>query len=240
MQHLNPWFGNCSQGDRPLAALLPVLLCLFSFTLPASACPPPSSQSNLPPSSRSSIPPTLRNIQILPGERIGPVTKTTTYAELERSIGKQFLSNRTISGPEGIGQFAATRVVLRQNQSFTIVWADNTRTKPLHVRDLGTAWKTPEGVGIGTNLNQLRQLAGEFRITGLGWDYGGLVLLENTRLAHYAGKILLTVDAAPNTPQQFHSDYRAVAGDSTFSSANPHWQPLNVRVTQMTVVLNQP
>ncbi len=243
MRHLNLYCLHCGdtpQSNRPLAAFLPVLLCLFSFTPPALALHPSSSQGRLPPSSLSSVPPTLRNTQIIPGERIGPVTKTTTYTELERSIGKQFLNNRTISGPEGIEQLAATRVTLRQNQSFTIVWADNTRTRPLHVRDLGTAWKTSEGIGVGTNFNQLRQLAGEFRVTGLGWDYGGLVLLENTRLAHYVGKILLTVDAAPNSPQRFQSDYRAVSGDSIFSSTNPHWQPLNMRVTQMTVVLSRP
>ncbi len=212
--------------------ILPALLNITGIILPpVDACPPPPRVS--------AVPPTLSNTQIIPGERIGPVTAATTYQDLERIIGKRFLSNRTISGPEGIGQFATTRVTLRQNQSFTVVWADSTRTKPLHVRDLGTAWKTPEGIGVGTSFNELRQKAGEFQVSGLGWDYGGFVLLENTRLAHYGGTVLLTVDAAPNAAQKFPADYRAIAGDSTFPSTNPHWQKLGMRVTQVTVVLNR-
>jgi len=59
--------------------------------------------------------------------------------------------------------FAATQLNLNQGRSLLIVWSDNTRTKPLDVRDLGSAWKTREGIGVGTPLSELRKKLGNFK-----------------------------------------------------------------------------
>ncbi|MBE9206477.1 hypothetical protein IQ244_08105 [Nostoc sp. LEGE 06077] len=180
----------------------------------------------------------LKDTLIVPGERVGPITPTTSKKDLVKLFGTSWLVDKTISGAEGIGSFAATQLNLGRERSLLIVWSDKTRTKPLDVRNLGTAWKTREGIGISTPWSELRQKLGNFKLYGLGWDYSGTILLDSSRLSRYQGKLILQVDAAPNADQKYPNHYRAVLGDSTFSSSNPHWKPLRMRVSQMIVVLN--
>ncbi|WP_341525411.1 hypothetical protein WKK05_22820 [Nostoc sp. UHCC 0302] len=175
---------------------------------------------------------------IIPGERVGPITRNTGKQDLVKLFGASRLVDKTISGAEGIGSFAATQVNLNQGRSLLVVWTDKTRTKPLDVRNLGSAWKTREGIGIGTPLSELRQKLGNFKLFGLAWDYGGTILLETSRLSRYQGKLILRVNAAPNAAEKYPNDYRAVSGDSTFSSSNPHWKPLGIRLAEVIVVLN--
>src|SRR6478672_3143560 len=191
---------------------------------------------NNPSAIAQSIP--LQNTVVVPGKRVGPITRNTTRQNLVKLFGELRLKDSTISGPEGIGTFAITRVNLGTQRSFTVVWSDATRTKLLDVRDLGSAWKTPEGIGVGTSLATLRQKLGAFKIFGLGWDYGGTVVLAGTRLSAYQGKLLLRVDAAPNAATQFPNDYQAVSGDRELAASNAHWRRLGIKVQEMIVVLN--
>ncbi len=180
----------------------------------------------------------LKDTLVIPGQRVGQVTSKTTMSDLVKLFGKSSLSDQTISGPEGQGFYAATQVNQSRDRSFMVVWSDDTRTKLLDVRNLGTAWKTPEGIGVGTPLSELQQKLGEFKLYGLGWDYSGTILLESSRLSRYQGKLILQVDTAPNAYKKFPNDYKAVSGDGTFSSTDPHWKPLGVRLGSMVVVLN--
>lgn len=180
----------------------------------------------------------LKDTLIVPGERVGPIIRTTTKQDLVKLFGVSRLVDKTISGAEGIGSFAATQLNLNQGRSLLVVWSDNTRTKPLDVRNLGSAWKTREGIGMGTPLSELRKKLGDFKLYGLAWDYGGTILLDSSRLSSYQGKLILRVDAAANAAQKYPNDYQAVSGDSTFSSSNPHWKPLRIRLAEIIVVLN--
>lgn len=181
----------------------------------------------------------LKDTLIMPGERVGPVTKNTSRQDLVKLFGAATLQDRTISGPEGIGTFSATRVNLGSQRSFTVVWTDAKRTKAATIRDLGSAWKTPQGIGIGTSFAELRKQLGEFKLYGLAWDYSGTILLENTKLANYKGKLNLQVGPTPDAAKKYPRQYQAVMGDATFSSSNPNWQPLEIRVQQMIVYLDQ-
>ncbi|AFZ15462.1 hypothetical protein Cri9333_4683 [Crinalium epipsammum PCC 9333] len=175
---------------------------------------------------------------IIPGSRVGAVTSKTTRKDLVKLFGASRLKDGSIYGAEGIGKFSVTRVNLGAEKSFTVVWSNNAKTKPVSVTDLGTAWKTPEGIGVGTSLTQLRQKLGEFKLFGLGWDYSGTVLLEKTKLSRYHRKLMIQVEAAPNAANKFPKDYRVVSGDHELYSNNPHWKPLGIRVGEISVVLN--
>ncbi|MEH1949987.1 MAG: hypothetical protein V7K77_23995 [Nostoc sp.] len=180
----------------------------------------------------------LTDTLIVPGERVGPITRKTTKRDLVKLFGASHLIDKTISGAEGIGSFAATQVNLNQGRSLLVVWSDNTRTKPLDVRNLGSAWRTREGIGVGTPLSELRKKLGNFKLYGLEWDYGGTILLDSSKLSRYQGKLILRVDTAPNASEKFPNDYQSVSGDGTFSSTNPHWKPLGIRLAEIIVVLN--
>lgn len=183
--------------------------------------------------------PTLADNLIIPGERVGQVTSKTTRRDLVKIFGRSRLVDKTISGAEGIGSFAATQVNLHRGRSFLVVWSDKTRTKPLNVQNLGTAWKTSEGIGVGTPWSELRNKLGDFKLFGLGWDYGGTILLESSKLSRYQGKLVLRVDANTKAAEKYPNDYQAVAGDGTFSATNPHWQRLGMKLAQVIVVLNE-
>ncbi|MFB2937386.1 hypothetical protein ACE1B6_19235 [Aerosakkonemataceae cyanobacterium BLCC-F154] len=181
----------------------------------------------------------LKDTLVIPGERVGPITKNTTRQELTKLFGASRLQDKKIFGPEGIGQFPATRVNLGKERSFTIVWADEKRIKPATIRDFGSAWKTPEGIGVGTSLEELTKKIGEFKLYGLAWDYSGTIVLENTKLSDYQGKLILQVAPTPDAAEKHPRQYQAVMGDRTFSSSNPNWQPLEIKVQQMIVYLDR-
>ncbi|MBG1243417.1 hypothetical protein [Nostoc sp. NZL] len=208
-------------------------LLLTNSATPVVALP---QKTNQPPTDARSQP--LKDTLIIPGERVGPITRTTTRQDLVKLFGASHLVDKTISGPEGIGSFAATQVNLNQGRTLLVVWSNNTRTKPLDVRNLGSAWKTREGIGVGTPLSELRKKLGDFKLYGLAWDYGGTILLDSSRLSSYQGKLILRVDTAANAYEKFPNDYQAVSGDTTFSSSNPHWKPLGIRLAEIIVVLN--
>ncbi|UBF24606.1 hypothetical protein K9N68_23425 [Kovacikia minuta CCNUW1] len=220
---------SCSKVD------LEVFQVTSSPTQPASPAVPSVQQIN----DRSlvqTIP--LSETLVIPGERVGPVTRNTSREELSKMFGTARLHDRTLSDPEGMDTYPATTVDLGSKQSFTVIWKDATQTRPAYVRDLGSDWQTPEGISIGTSFADLRKQLGEFQLYGLDWDYGGSVTLLGTKLSQYYGKLTLQVKADPNAAKKFPKDYRAVIGDRRFSSTNPHWKRLGMHIAEITVVLN--
>jgi hypothetical protein len=45
-----------------------------------------------------------------------------------------------------------------------------------------------------------------------------------------------SLESAPNAAQKYPNDYRAVSGDRTFSSSNPHWKSLGIKLAEIIVV----
>lgn len=173
---------------------------------------------------------------VIPGERVGPVTRNTTRQNLAQWFGKSRLTDQSVNIGEGSTQ-PGTRVDLGPERSFTVIWSDTTRTKPVEVRNLGSAWQTPQGIRVGTPLNQLQQKLGTFQFFGFAWDYGGTVVLEGTKLSRYQKTLVLRLATAPNAPQRAPNDYQAVVGDRKFSSTNPRLKSLGVKVGEMIVRL---
>jgi hypothetical protein len=178
------------------------------------------------------IPDTL----VIPGERVGPITRNTTRQDLAKLFAKELLSDR----PVGIGEGATvpgTFVDLGPARSFSVVWADNTRTKAVEVRNLGSDWRTPQGISVSTPLSQLQQKLGKFQFYGFGWDYSGTVLLEGTKLSQYQKTLILRLRTAPAAAKKSPKDYQAVLGDGKFSSNNPKLSSLGITVGEMIVRL---
>jgi hypothetical protein len=131
-----------------------------------------------------------------------------------------------------------TRVDLGPEQSFSVVWVDDTQTRPWLVKDFGSAWRTPEGIGLGITFAELQAVLGPFSFYGFGWDYGGTVVLADTTLAGDDGLLIIRLqpdidgNTAPSGPLQ------AVMGDRTFSSETVNLTNLGVTVGEMIVYLN--
>ncbi len=199
-----------------------------NYSADVSSAPAPTSEGRKPD--------TVLDTRVIPGERVGPVTRNTTRKDLAKRFGETRLSDRQVNIGEGFTELG-TRVDLGSERSFTVIWSDTTRTKPVAVRNLGSAWRTLQGIGVGTPLNQLQQKLGRFQFYGFAWDYGGTVLLEGTKMSQYKEKLILRLTTAPNAAEKLPNDYRAVSGDGKFSSTNPHLKSLGVTVGEMIVQL---
>lgn len=173
---------------------------------------------------------------VVPGVRVGSVTGNTTRQDLVKRFGAARLNDQLVSIGEGFTE-PGTRVDLGLKRSFTVVWTDASRTKPKEIRNLGSDWRTSQGIGVGTPLAQLQQKLGTFKLYGFAWDYGGTVVLEGTKLAKYKDVLILRLRTAPNAAQRAPNDYQAVTGDGLFSSTNPHLSPLKPVVGEMIVRL---
>ena len=113
--------------------------------------------------------PLLTDTIVIPGERIGPLTRTTIREDLALLFGEELLSDEPIGIGEGETE-PGTVVNLGPEQSFSVIWEDSGRTRPAEKRNLGPAWQTPEGIGVGVSFNELKRILGSFRLFGFEWD----------------------------------------------------------------------
>ncbi|MEO1559160.1 MAG: hypothetical protein AAFS12_05825 [Cyanobacteria bacterium J06632_19] len=177
----------------------------------------------------------LNNTVIIPGKRFGEVNSKTTRADLVKMFGESKVKDDVILEDEGTLSVPVTKVNLGDNKNFTVAWEEDTREKLLYVRDFGSAWKTPEGIGVGTSFKELQQKLGDFKLTGLGWNYGGFINLQTTKLSEYQGQISIRVAPEQEAIGKHTKEHEAVLGDRELSSTNPNWEPLNMKVSEMTV-----
>ena len=158
------------------------------FVTVIAGCSPGNLGQNFSPfnflQSKSDI---LNNTLIVPGKSVGAVTAKTTRADLVKIFGESKLKDDVVLEDEGTISVPVTKVNLGGEKYFTVAWEEDTRETLLYVRDFGSAWKTPEGIGIGTSLQELQKKLGDFKLTGLGWNYGGFINLETTTLSARSG-----------------------------------------------------
>jgi hypothetical protein len=175
--------------------------------------------------------------EIVPGERFGPVTPETSRADLAALFGPEALEDMAIPAGEGTTE-PGTRVDIGPEQSFSVIWVDDTQTQPLLIKDFGPAWRTPEGIGLGMTATDLEAVLGPFSFYGFGWDYGGTVVLEGTNLADDYGLLIIRLQPDIDSNTAPPASLQAVMGDSTFSSTDVSLSDLGVTVDMMILYLN--
>jgi hypothetical protein len=178
----------------------------------------------------------VTDTSIIPGKKVGPITSKTTRRDLVRIFGASNLKDTEEDRGEGARTFAVTKVNLGRSGSLTVLWEDNARNKVSYVEVQALGWKTPDGVGVGTSLNDLRRILGEFKINGLGWGLGNRVYdLQMKKLPRYYENLSLMVDADEKLAQKFPKQYQAVLGEQQLPASHPNWKPLGIKVTSLDV-----
>jgi hypothetical protein len=220
---------NPSSTSNPTTTVAPVVRTPEPTVPPAAPSPDITSEASTGETSRVAI-----NTVMIPGERVGDITATTTRSELADLYGEAALTDEDVDVGEGFVE-PGTRVNLGDGRSLSIIWSDTTRTQPVQVRNVGSDWHVPEGIRMGTSFPELHQILGPFELSGFGWDYGGTLSLEGTQLAKYDG--LLVVRVQPEAELQTTEDYQAVMGEEMISDSDPHLRSLNLRVSEMIVYL---
>ncbi|MEM7725958.1 MAG: hypothetical protein AAF208_06240 [Cyanobacteria bacterium P01_A01_bin.45] len=179
---------------------------------------------------------------IVPGERVGVVTKKTTRADLVREFGGSNLKDDTAFKAEGTVKVPVTKVNEGKKDYFIVEWKDETRKQLTNIVVLGSEWKTPEGISVGTSIKKLENVLGEFKFSGLAWDFAGIVQIQDTKLSKYQNKILLRLGMKDSKESQqlinkYSDEYGKIVGDTIVSSNDLNVRPFNIEVDQIQVFL---
>ncbi|MEO0406299.1 MAG: hypothetical protein AAF289_03005 [Cyanobacteria bacterium P01_A01_bin.135] len=171
---------------------------------------------------------------IIPGERLGPITRQTSRDQLANLFGEENLEDTQVDVGEGLTE-SGTNITLANGETISVLWTDASQSDVLEVRQLGPQWQTPEGIHVGMSLEELKSVAGSFEILGFGWDYGGTVLLDNSQVDQYANDLILrlAVDDASAKSQA----YQTLIGDTPYPSTDSRFNEMDAYVDEMIVVL---
>ena len=225
----------CARSKLIWVAILVGSLDWSAIAVRAGSAKTPSAIGSEPQQQPSAKVPVLDTL-IVPGKRAGAITSKTTSNDLTNIFGKQRLTPKKFYGAEGQVELPATLITFGKNRSVTVVWKNAKKQQPFQVMIHDPTWKTASGIGLGTSLTKLRQILGEFKITGLGWDYGNQVVdLSSAIQARYTG-LSIAVDADRAAAKQFPADLHAVSGDGvTPVASDPRWKRLKMHVSHLTV-----
>jgi len=116
---------------------------------------------------------------IVPGQRVGPITASTTRADLDSMFGKENVQERNLDISEG--PEAATVVFANDASAALAITWDREHVSTIHIC-YGTQtgpcrWRTAGGVRIGLPIRELQKLNEKsFQLTGFGGEPQGTVI----------------------------------------------------------------
>lgn len=172
---------------------------------------------------------------IIPGERVGSITATTTEAELQEMFGVDKVKIQSIPIAEDATQEGVILYPGTPNE-IEIIWETAaSEGKPAFIR-IGkdsTQWRTPDGITVGTSLEKLEEINGKpFKFYGFDWDYGGLVTNWNE------GKLTSNLVIAL-VPQNFEALGNEMLGEVRLSSDDPKVRALQPKIGSIVVTFDR-
>lgn len=182
---------------------------------------------------------------IVPGHRVGPITATTTRAELDSLFGRDNVQDRSLDGNEG--PEAATVVYGDDASAALAVTWDKEHVSTIHIcygTNTGPCrWRTASGIRIGLLLRELEKLNGKsFQMAGFSSEGRGAVTswrhgtLEDDPAACGHLVVRLTPEAElegrPLSKQE-SSLMKQLQGDKPYSSGSLAIPELNPMVSAL-------
>ena len=177
---------------------------------------------------------------IVPGVRVGAITRTASELDLIRAYGHGNVRTGDIELGEGVRERGTVVFPDEPIKRAAVLWKDlsnNQMPERIQITGSKTLWKTAQGITLGTSLRELERLNGRpFVLTGFGWDYGGTIISwERGALARAfatGGRIILRLRPPSGLTQ---GALRPVTGDREFRSNHVTMQRLNPRIYQMII-----
>lgn len=170
--------------------------------------------------------------QVVPFEGFGPISADATRGDLVEEFGEDNLEDIETSVGMEPGR-NATRVTLDASPALEVVWNREDPAQPEMIRILDERLRTPEGIGLGTTLEELQQLLGEFQVTGFAISVPGRVSLSGSELEEYTGGLELQLEAT-NTEGDH---YRQLAGAQRIPASDPELEAVEPVVSKMAIVV---
>jgi hypothetical protein len=161
----------------------------------------------------------------------GNINKETTEQDLINTYGKKNVQRAKIAVGEG-EKVDGTVLFPGTKDALTIEWkADFARPERITITNVGTRWRTKEGISIGTTLKTVEQAnKGPFKLTGFEWDYPGRTTSwEKGKLSPS-----LQLDFAA-TKKVSAKEQAMVAGSDSFSSRHPVMGKMMLKVVRISV-----
>jgi hypothetical protein len=200
---------------------------------------PPADAKVLPLGEPRMVPQELQGKSHAPPRADPRVTCRSTRDSMTRRFGPEQLEDREVDLGEGTrapGTLVAAGTPLAQE----VVWADQERRHPERIRVLGEGIRDPGGLGLGSGLPELEGSLGPFELHGFGWDRGGTVQLEGTRLAGLQGKLFFRLEPSQTESPEAAAALETVRGEALFPSSDPRVQALEPVVAEFMMVCPKP
>jgi len=183
---------------------------------------------------------------IVPGFRVGPVTRISTEQSLRNAFGRLAVKEKIGVG-EGMDAPGLVLYPTDPQRRLEITWNHEQPAHPAMIficrgeYNHKCQWHTPHGVSIGTTLRELERLNGKaFEMVGWGSDVGGNLTsfqggrLEKERLAL---TLVPMVDRDGNyLPRLTAREFSEVEGEKFLLSSHPVLQKLNPYVGALVLV----
>lgn len=185
---------------------------------------------------------------IVPGKRLGPITATSTRADLIRMFGAKNVVEADVTVGEDEPEPGTIVFADEPDKKLAIVWTDDGHVNSVAIcqdEKANCRWHTADGISLGTSLKMLERLNGRsFQFYGFGWDYGGAVVSwEDGRLERLqsgmCGALDLTLDVNGSMPPERRKIYDQLQGEVEFSSSDSAAQTLAPAVVSMTLAFGQ-
>lgn len=169
-----------------------------------------------------------------PAGGIGHIRSRTSAAALVRAYGATAVRGASISIGQGMC-VAGARVFPDTPMEFEVAWVDSAGSRSTFARvgRPGSPWRTPAGVGVGTELSSLEEIRGGLVLfSGFGWDGAG-----GTNWPEGRGELRLILAPDREALSALDSDPRAdeLYGDHEISSDHPLVRTLEITVSTIIV-----
>lgn len=182
--------------------------------------------------------------RIRPGDRVGPISVTTTESDLRTLFGAESVTSIEVHLGEDFTAPGTAVYPDSPEMRIEIVWRSSERISPKEVRLTGTTsrWATDNGISLGTRLKEVEALNGyPFRLAGFDFDYAGTIVGCGKGRLLYLGccssdpklTVRFASDQHPLTPE-----YLQLIGDRIFSSGHPAMQAVNPSIYQLVVAID--
>lgn len=167
----------------------------------------------------------------IPGKQVGQITATSSEADIIAAYGAQNVVRKTIGLGEG-ETVEGTVVFPNTPNELIIEWASGKayqQPAKIRIEKNNTAWKTDQGIGIGTSLDALKRINGKaFKFAGFEWDYAGFT--NDWQGGNISTKLVVFLEA--NNPEAIYPD---LVGDGLFSSNHPKAAAAELLVRSMEI-----
>ncbi len=177
---------------------------------------------------------------IVPGVRVGAITRTASELALVRVYGRKNVRNQDIDVGERTLERGTVVFPDEPLKSAAILWKDlsyNQTPERVQITGSRTLWRTAQGITLGTSLREIERANGRrFVLTGFGWDYGGTIIswergrLERAFTAN--GRVILRLRPPAGLARKATAP---ALGDREFRSSDSVMQRINPRVYQIII-----